>query len=110
LKAWQPILTPKTVLPLFFIVGVIFAPIGGLLLYASAQVGTLYGMRQGDRLTLQPGPGDLHRLHKLQLHRAPSPRRLRPHSRQPPQINPLEQSLSDVQIQGGPSGDVGLGT
>jgi hypothetical protein len=31
-------LTPKTVLPLFFIVGVIFAPIGGLLLYASAQV------------------------------------------------------------------------
>ncbi|KAI4682911.1 hypothetical protein J4E81_009535 [Alternaria sp. BMP 2799] len=38
LKAWQPILTPKTVLPLFFIVGVIFAPIGGLLLYASAQV------------------------------------------------------------------------
>ncbi|EMD87257.1 hypothetical protein COCC4DRAFT_44445 [Bipolaris maydis ATCC 48331] len=38
LKAWQPILTPKTVLPLFFIVGVIFAPIGGLLIYASAQV------------------------------------------------------------------------
>ncbi|KAF6237972.1 hypothetical protein HO173_004173 [Letharia columbiana] len=38
LKAWQPILTPKTVLPLFFIVGIIFAPIGGLLLYASAQV------------------------------------------------------------------------
>ncbi|KAL2036645.1 hypothetical protein N7G274_010595 [Stereocaulon virgatum] len=38
LKAWQPILTPKTVLPLFFAVGIIFAPIGGLLLYASAQV------------------------------------------------------------------------
>lgn len=38
LKAWQPILTPKTVLPLFFAVGVIFAPIGGLLLYASSQV------------------------------------------------------------------------
>ncbi|KAJ4369845.1 alkylphosphocholine resistance protein lem3 [Neocucurbitaria cava] len=38
LKAWQPILTPKTVLPLFFIVGIIFAPIGGLLLYASAKV------------------------------------------------------------------------
>ncbi|KAL6720106.1 alkylphosphocholine resistance protein lem3 [Lecanora helva] len=38
LKAWQPILTPKTVLPLFFTVGIIFAPIGGLLLYASAQV------------------------------------------------------------------------
>ncbi|RFU77569.1 hypothetical protein TARUN_4651 [Trichoderma arundinaceum] len=38
LKAWQPILTPKTVLPLFFAIGVIFAPIGGLLLYASTQV------------------------------------------------------------------------
>ncbi|KAF4981433.1 hypothetical protein FZEAL_2781, partial [Fusarium zealandicum] len=38
LKAWQPILTPKTVLPLFFTIGIIFAPIGGLLLYASAQV------------------------------------------------------------------------
>ncbi|KAK2793451.1 hypothetical protein FQN52_005157 [Onygenales sp. PD_12] len=38
LKAWQPILTPKTVLPLFFIVGIIFAPIGGLLIWASSQV------------------------------------------------------------------------
>jgi LEM3 (ligand-effect modulator 3) family / CDC50 family len=38
LKAWQPILTPKTVLPLFFCVAIIFAPIGGLLLYASDQV------------------------------------------------------------------------
>lgn len=38
LKAWQPILTPKTVLPLFFIVAIIFAPIGGLLLYASNKV------------------------------------------------------------------------
>lgn len=41
LKAWQPILTPKTVLPLFFAVGIIFAPIGGLLLYASSQVGRM---------------------------------------------------------------------
>lgn len=38
LKAWQPILTPKTVLPLFFAIGVIFAPIGGGLLYASTTV------------------------------------------------------------------------
>jgi len=38
LKAWQPLLTPKTVLPLFFIVGVLFAPIGGLLIWASSQV------------------------------------------------------------------------
>lgn len=38
LKAWQPILTPKTVLPLFFAIGVIFAPIGGALFYASTTV------------------------------------------------------------------------
>jgi hypothetical protein len=38
LKAWQPILTPKTVLPLFFCIAVIFAPLGGLLLFASNQV------------------------------------------------------------------------
>jgi len=38
LRAWQPILTPKTVLPLFFLVGIVFAPIGGLLLYANSQV------------------------------------------------------------------------
>ncbi|OJJ30743.1 hypothetical protein ASPWEDRAFT_121391 [Aspergillus wentii DTO 134E9] len=38
LKAWQPILTPKSVLPLFFVAGIIFAPIGGLLIWASSQV------------------------------------------------------------------------
>lgn len=38
LKAWQPILTPKSVLPLFFIVGIIFAPLGGVLLWASSTV------------------------------------------------------------------------
>ncbi|KAH9906891.1 lem3 cdc50 family protein [Xylariomycetidae sp. FL2044] len=38
LKAWQPILTPKTVIPLFFVIGIICAPIGGLLIYASTTV------------------------------------------------------------------------
>jgi len=38
LKAWQPILTPKTVLPTLFILGIIFAPIGGLLVWGSSQV------------------------------------------------------------------------
>jgi len=38
LKAWQPILTPKTVLPTLFIVGIIFAPIGGLLIWGSGLV------------------------------------------------------------------------
>jgi len=38
LKAWQPILTPKTVLPILFIVGLLFAPIGGLLIWGSGNV------------------------------------------------------------------------
>jgi hypothetical protein len=38
LKAWQPILTPKTVLPTFFLVGLIFAPIGAVLYYYASQV------------------------------------------------------------------------
>ncbi|KAK2467093.1 hypothetical protein APHAL10511_001351 [Amanita phalloides] len=38
LKAWQPILTPKTVLPTFFIIGILFAPIGGVLLWGSSLV------------------------------------------------------------------------
>lgn len=38
LKAWQPILTPKTVLPFLFIIAIIFAPLGGLMLYASSTV------------------------------------------------------------------------
>ncbi|RHZ64317.1 hypothetical protein CDV55_100364 [Aspergillus turcosus] len=33
----QPILTPRSVLPIFFVFGIIFAPIGGLLLWASSQ-------------------------------------------------------------------------
>ncbi|KAF5324554.1 hypothetical protein D9611_004472 [Ephemerocybe angulata] len=38
LKAWQPILTPKTVLPTLFLIGIIFAPIGGLLIWGSSRV------------------------------------------------------------------------
>ncbi|KAI9872133.1 MAG: hypothetical protein M1823_008252, partial [Watsoniomyces obsoletus] len=38
LTSSRPILTPKTVLPIFFAIGIIFAPIGGLLLWASASV------------------------------------------------------------------------
>jgi len=38
LKAWQPILTPKTVLPTLFIIGIVFAPIGGLLIWGSGLV------------------------------------------------------------------------
>ncbi|KAF9581991.1 hypothetical protein BGW38_000804 [Lunasporangiospora selenospora] len=38
LKAWQPILTPKTVLPTFILIGILFAPLGGLLLWASDTV------------------------------------------------------------------------
>jgi len=38
LKAWQPILTPKTVLPTFFVVGLLFLPLGIGLLVTSQQV------------------------------------------------------------------------
>ena len=38
LPAWQPILTAKTVLPLFFAVGVVFVVLGGVLLHYSNLV------------------------------------------------------------------------
>jgi hypothetical protein len=38
LPAWQPILTAKTVLPLFFAIGVIFVVLGGVLLHFSDTV------------------------------------------------------------------------
>jgi hypothetical protein len=41
LKAWQPILTPKAVLPALFIIGLIFAPIGALLVWGSGKVTTI---------------------------------------------------------------------
>ncbi|KAL7420700.1 alkylphosphocholine resistance protein lem3 [Cryptotrichosporon argae] len=41
LKAWQPILTPKAVLPTLFLIGVIFAPIGALIVWGSGKVTTI---------------------------------------------------------------------
>lgn len=38
LRAWQPLLTPLTVILFFLIVGVVFIPVGIALLYASHQV------------------------------------------------------------------------
>ncbi|XP_068708204.1 cell cycle control protein 50A-like isoform X2 [Montipora foliosa] len=38
LKAWQPILTASNALPLFFVIGVVFIPIGAVLLVASERV------------------------------------------------------------------------
>ncbi|KAJ3337500.1 hypothetical protein HDU93_000993 [Gonapodya sp. JEL0774] len=38
LRAWQPILTPKTVLPVFFVIGAIFIPIGIGLYIAADRV------------------------------------------------------------------------
>lgn len=65
----RPILTPKTVLPLFFTIGIIFAPIGGLLLYASAQV--CLGpsdprVHAVDQIGPPLGARNLARLHKVQ--------------------------------------------
>jgi len=48
LKAWQPILTPKVFLPTFFILGVLFAPLGGLLIWGSNLVS---GFSCADSLT-----------------------------------------------------------
>jgi hypothetical protein len=48
-------LTPKTVLPLFFIVGIIFAPIGGLLLYASSLVSLNLNLMR-ESVSIAPGP------------------------------------------------------
>lgn len=41
LKAWQPILTPKSVLPTLLIIGIIFAPIGALIVWGSGKVTTI---------------------------------------------------------------------
>lgn len=41
LRAWQPILTASTALPLFFIIGVAFVPIGAVLLVASDKVSAI---------------------------------------------------------------------
>uniref|UniRef100_A0A5S6QX09 Cell cycle control protein 50A n=1 Tax=Trichuris muris TaxID=70415 RepID=A0A5S6QX09_TRIMR len=38
LKAWQPILTAGSVLPTFFLIGVVFVPVGVVLLVASSSV------------------------------------------------------------------------
>ncbi|KAI3325850.1 CDC50 family protein [Xylariaceae sp. AK1471] len=41
LKAWQPILTPKNVIWIFFVLGVFAAVVGGLLIYASRMVSSI---------------------------------------------------------------------
>lgn len=41
LKAWQPILTASTALLLFFVIGVVFIPIGAVLLVTSDKVSTI---------------------------------------------------------------------
>lgn len=41
LPAWQPVLTAGTVLPTFFIIGILFIPVGVALLYFSDEVSEL---------------------------------------------------------------------
>ncbi|KIL69546.1 hypothetical protein M378DRAFT_97205 [Amanita muscaria Koide BX008] len=57
LKAWQPILTPKTVLPTFFILGIIFAPIGGILIWGSSLI-TEITLDYTDCENLSPSPSN----------------------------------------------------
>ncbi|KAJ6618249.1 transcription regulator [Mycena sp. CBHHK59/15] len=60
LKAWQPILTPKTVLPTLFIIGILFAPIGGLLIWGSSLVSEMsFDYTDCENLTPSPSNGSL---------------------------------------------------
>ncbi|KAJ7445817.1 cell cycle control protein [Mycena galericulata] len=60
LKAWQPILTPKTVLPTLFIIGILFAPIGGLLIWGSSLVSEMtFDYTECENLTPSAGNGSL---------------------------------------------------
>ncbi|GLB35180.1 putative LEM3 (ligand-effect modulator 3) family / CDC50 family protein [Lyophyllum shimeji] len=60
LKAWQPILTPKTVLPTLFIIGIVFAPIGGLLIWGSSLVSEMtFDYSECEHLTPSPSNGSL---------------------------------------------------
>ncbi|KAH8165551.1 hypothetical protein CIB48_g2684 [Xylaria polymorpha] len=60
LKAWQPILTPKNVIWIFFVLGVFAAVVGGLLIYASRMVSSIEidytdcGAKAGSDLTQMP--------------------------------------------------------
>lgn len=47
LPAWQPILTPGPVIVTFFIVALIFLPIGIVLLVTSGKVRSILHARQG---------------------------------------------------------------
>lgn len=51
MQAWQPILSPATVLPTFFIIGLIFVPLGGVLLWGSNKVRPI---STGAKLRLSP--------------------------------------------------------
>ena len=65
LKAWQPILTPKTVLPTLLIIGFIFAPVGGLLIWGSGLVRALEILRSSLLTLLFSGHRNNTRLHHM---------------------------------------------
>ncbi|KAJ2971070.1 hypothetical protein NUW58_g9519 [Xylaria curta] len=60
LKAWQPILTPKNVIWIFFVLGVLAAIVGGLLIYASRMTSSIEidytdcGAKATNNFTLMP--------------------------------------------------------
>ncbi|KAJ3175802.1 hypothetical protein HK101_010580, partial [Irineochytrium annulatum] len=57
LKAWQPILTPKTVLPAFFAVGAVFIPLGVGLYLASDKVNqVIFDYTNCDAANTPPAP------------------------------------------------------
>ncbi|CAO3591479.1 unnamed protein product [Absidia cylindrospora] len=53
LKSWQPLLTPKTVLPTLFAAGIVLAPLGGLFLYKSELLTKFYKFTSNNWTTIR---------------------------------------------------------
>lgn len=62
LKAWHPILIPKYVFPIFFALGLILMPLGGLLFYFSSQVRD-FDLKH--KINSQKGAGNSNKLYVL---------------------------------------------
>ncbi|KAF9285014.1 hypothetical protein BGZ68_004220 [Mortierella alpina] len=74
LKAWQPILTAKSVLPTFFILGILFAPLGGLLVWRNGMVTEMSFEYTSCKEALTPSPvPEANFVHKASVGSFPQP-------------------------------------
>jgi hypothetical protein len=55
LKSWQPLLTPSWVIATFFLIGIVFVPIGAIILSASAEVVEVSALYQDRSSENSPG-------------------------------------------------------